>query len=526
LQLEEWWGVLDGPGQPRLRLGGISKTFSSLVANDRIDLDVMPSSIHAVLGENGAGKSTLMKIIYGVIEADDGAVIWEGVAQTHLSPARARQLGIGMVFQHFSLFPALTVLENILLFAPKGVTREDLRPTLEAVSAEYGLPVNPDDVVGKLGMGERQRVEIVRCLLQDPKLLILDEPTSVLTPQAAAELFVMLKRLAEGGCSILYISHKLHEVREICDIATVLKGGRVVATVDPRRESEDALARHMLGSIVPPISQDEAVERGPVRVSVSALSRAADVAGGVGLDDISLDVRCGEIFGIAGIAGNGQAELLEALSGEWAGAPAECIRIDGRPAADTGVKARRRAGLVYVPEERLGRGSVPGMALRRNSLLTTSFASFFRCGLIRQGPVDEFTGRCIKEFDVRPADGAASAETLSGGNLQKFIVGRELLQSPAVVIAAQPTWGLDVGAARSIRQLLVDLRTAGVAILLVSEDLDELFAICDRIAVMANGRLSEAKPAASTSVEEIGRLMGGRHADRSRSEPEGNAHAS
>ncbi len=499
----------EGPGQPRLKLRGIHKTYSALVANDRIDLDVMPSSIHAVLGENGAGKSTLMKIIYGVTEADAGTMFWNGAPQPHLSPARARQLGIGMVFQHFSLFPALTVLENILLFAPKGATREELRSTLKTVSAEYGIPVNPDDVVGRLGMGERQRVEIVRCLLQKPKLLILDEPTSVLTPQAAEDLFVMLRRLAANGCSILYISHKLHEVRELCHTATVLKAGRVVATVDPREESEDALARHMLGSMVPAIRHD-AAHAGAERMSVLALSRDSEVAGGVGLDDVNLAVRCGEIFGIAGIAGNGQAELLEALSGEWVGAPAECVCLDGAPMGRAGVRARRRAGLVYVPEERLGRGSVPGMPLRRNSLLTTGFANFFRGGLIRQGPVDAFTRRCIEEFDVRPADGTANADALSGGNLQKFIVGRELLQSPKAVIAAQPTWGLDVGAARAIRQLLVDLREDGVAILVVSEDLDELFAICDQIAVLANGCLSEAKSASSTSVEEIGRLMSGR----------------
>ena len=498
--------------QPRLELREISKKYPAVVANDRISLSVFPGSIHAVLGENGAGKSTLMKIIYGVTQADSGSLLWEGEPQAISAPAQARRLGIGMVFQHFSLFPALTVLENILLLSPRGTDRRGLARRIEAVSAEYGIPVDPRATVGTLAVGERQRVEIVRCLLQEPKLLILDEPTSVLTPQAAEDLFVMLRRLAEAGHSILYISHKLHEIRELCDTATILRQGQVVATVDPRNATDDELAEHMLGTIAPALSRSTNAASGPVRLEVSGLSREAEPGRGVGLDGISLSLAGGEILGVAGIAGNGQAEFLEALSGEHPCVDDQIVRIDGHAIGRSGVVERRRRGLVYVPEERLGQGAVPGMSIAANGLLTTREQGFLQWGLVKRRAVEAFARRCISEFDVRPPDPSIIAETLSGGNLQKFIIGRELLQEPKVVVAAQPTWGLDVGAAQFIRQLLLQMRDAGNAILVVSEDLDELLEVADRISVMAQGRLSEGKPAAQCTAEELGRLMGGRDA--------------
>lgn len=495
--------------RPRLELRKISKSYPAVVANDGIDLAVMPGSIHAVLGENGAGKSTLMKVIYGVVPADSGTVLWDGEPQTIASPAQARRLGIGMVFQHFSLFPALTVLQNILLLSPRGTSRDALASQIEAVSREHGIPVNPHSTVGTLGVGEKQRVEIVRCLLQEPRLLILDEPTSVLTPQAASDLFVMLRSLAEAGHSILYISHKLHEIRALCDTATILRHGKVVASVDPRETTDDILARHMLGAMAPSLSRAPSVSLGPERLQVSALSRPPDPAGGVGLMDVSLSLRGGEILGVAGIAGNGQTELLEALSGEWTGPTPAAISVDADPVGGLGVIERRKRGMVYIPEERLGQGAVPGMSMARNGLLTVKDQGLTRWGVIKGQKVEAYARRCIAEFDVRPPDSTIIAETLSGGNLQKFIIGRELLQKPEIVIAAQPTWGLDVGAAQFIRQLLLQMRDEGIAILVVSEDLDELLEISDRIAVMSHGRLSEGRPTVETSAEEIGRLMGG-----------------
>ncbi len=496
---------------PRLELRKITKSYPTVVANDAVSLTVAPGSIHAVLGENGAGKSTLMKVIYGVARPDAGTILWEGKPEVVGSPAYARRLGIGMVFQHFSVFPALTVLENILLLSPKGTRRQELAARISELSQEYGLPVNPDATVGMLSVGERQRVEIVRCLLQEPKLLILDEPTSVLTPQAIQELFVMLTRLADAGHSILYISHKLHEIRQLCDTATILRHGKVVATVDPRQETDASLAHHMLGTLVPSLSKGTSAESGAQRLIVESLSRRAETVHGVDLENINLTVFGGEILGIAGITGNGQAELLEAVSGEWQSPSARNVCIDGTAAARLGVTRRRRLGLVYIPEERLGQGSVPGMSLVKNGLLTVQVGKFVRWGVIRMDAVRQFASKCIEEFDVRPATYAISAEALSGGNLQKFIVGRELLQAPGVVVAAQPTWGLDVGAAQSIRQILLKLRASGVAILVISEDLDELLELCDRIAVMANGRISEARAVGETSIAEIGRLMSGEH---------------
>lgn len=493
----------------RLELRGITKIYPAVVASDGIDLRVEEGSIHAVLGENGAGKSTLMKIIYGAVEADAGDILWHGQRVAVASPADARRLGILMVFQHFSLFPALTVLDNLVLSAPGRVDRGDIARRAREVSRRYGIPVDPDRVVHSLSVGERQRVEIVRCLMHSPKLLILDEPTSVLTPQAIPPLFEMLRQLAADGCSILYISHKLHEVRQLCETATILRQGRVVATVDPRRESTQSLARQMIGSTPPAVRRTAAGEHQRIRLSVNGLRRPRPRDVGVALDGIAFAVRGGEVLGIAGIAGNGQAELLEVLSGEAAGDGSGIIEIDGRDVTRLGVRDRRRLGLVYIPEERLGQGAVPAMSLADNGLLTAAHLGLVRRGIINRQAVAAFAAGCIEAYGVRCPGVDADARTLSGGNLQKFIVGRELSQSPSVVVAAQPTWGLDVGATAAIRTLLLSLKQQGAAILAVSEDLDELLEICDRLAVISHGRLSPVSAVEATSVEEIGRWMGG-----------------
>jgi simple sugar transport system ATP-binding protein len=493
----------------RLQLSGIRKVYPAVVANDGIDLTVMPGEIHAVLGENGAGKSTLMKIIYGVVKPDAGEIRWNGERVEVASPAHARRLGIGMVFQHFSLFETLNVTQNIALAVEGASDLGALARQVEEVSQRYGLPLDPRRLVHSLSVGERQRVEIVRCLLQQPKLLIMDEPTSVLTPQAVERLFDTLRLLSSEGCSILYISHKLDEIRSLCHRATVLRGGKVTGTCNPAEETESSMARMMIGKDLPVCEHPEAKEGGEERLVVAGLSHQSDDPFGTDLQDIHLTVRSGEIFGIAGVSGNGQQELLAALSGETPLPEPFPVRIMGVQAGRLSPGKRRKLGMCFVPEERLGRGAVPGMSLVDNALLTAHRRGMVKAGLVATRAVVEFTKECIRRFDVRSGGPGAPARSLSGGNLQKFIVGREVMQAPKVLVVSQPTWGVDVGAAAFIRQSLIDLRDAGTAILVVSEELDELFEICDRLAVIANGKLSPAVRARSTTVEQIGRWMSG-----------------
>ncbi len=500
---------------PRLELRNITKSYPSVVANDHVSLRVMPGEIHAVLGENGAGKSTLMKIIYGVAQADEGEVFWNGNPVTISNPAEARRLGIGMVFQHFSLFETLTVVENIALAVEGPFDLDALAKRIVSVSERYGLPLDPGRLVHSLSVGERQRVEIVRCLLQQPELLIMDEPTSVLTPRAVRGLFETLRRLSQDGCSVLYISHKLEEVRTLCHKAMVMRDGRVAGSADPTRETAAGLARLMIGREPPVCEHSPPRAGGEARLVIDGLSRRAADPFGTDLKDIHVRVHSGEIVGIAGISGNGQQELLASLSGEQPLERDRCaqIRIDGRDAGHLDAAARRDLHLTLVPEDRLGRGVVASMPLSENCLLTAHRNGMVRFGMVLFARVRAFAEHCVRDFDVRCGGVDAEASSLSGGNLQKFIVGREILQEPRVLIVAQPTWGVDVGAAAAIRQSLIDLRNAGVAILLISEELEELFEISDRIAVIARGRLSAAKPIADADMEEIGLLMSGPYTD-------------
>ena len=496
------------PQVPRLVLRGITKRYPAVLANDGIDLDVGSGEIHAVIGENGAGKSTLMKIIYGVTRPDAGIIEFEGSPAAIDHPAAARRLGIGMVFQHFALFETLSVAENIALALDERVTPAILAPRIRATAERYGLPVAPHRLVHGMSVGERQRVEIVRCLLQSPRLLIMDEPTSVLTPQAVQQLFATLRRLAGEGMSILYISHKLEEIRALCDSATVLRAGRVSGTVRPRAESAASLARLMVGNDLhaAPLS---AREPGEIRLALEHYSRIPRDPFGTALDAINLTVRSGEILGIAGVSGNGQKELLAAISGETTGAHGGAITLCGVRADRMGAAERRSLGLGFVPEERLGRGAVPAMSLADNALLTGWRAGMVRHGFVVHRAAREFARATAAEFKVAGASDTLPAERLSGGNLQKFIVGREIRLAPKVLLAAQPTWGVDVSAALLIHEALIRLRNAGAAVLVISEELEELFAISDRIAVLTAGRLSPAQPRAALTVEAVGLLMAG-----------------
>lgn len=505
--------TMTGAGHAQLEVRGVTKAFPGCLANDDISFRIEPGEIHALLGENGAGKSTLVKIIYGVLQADEGDVLWQGKPVTIQSPHDAREMGVGLVFQHFSLFETMTVLENIALAMNDVRDMNVLRKQVVEVEKTYGLPLDPDRHVYTLSVGERQRIEIVRCLLQNPKLLILDEPTSVLTPQEVEKLFETLRRLSAEGCAILYISHKLHEVKALCQTATVLRGGKVVGGCDPREETAKSMAEMMIGQKL--TAPDRGGDRtfGDVRLDVSGLSLASEEQFGTDLKDVNLTVRGGEILGVAGVAGNGQNELFQALAGETEqfGAP-DTIKIDGTSVAHFGPRRRRRLGAAFVPEERNGHGAVPDMSLSENGFLTAFRRMALAAnGLIREVPTRSFADNIIKTFDVRTTGSGAEAGSLSGGNLQKFIVGREILQDPGVLVISQPTWGVDAGAASAIHQALLDLAAKGTAVLVISQDLDEIFAICDSVVVMAEGKLSKPRPMADVTIEEIGLLMGGLH---------------
>ena len=494
----------------RLELEGITKRYPGVVANDGVSLRVAPGQIHAVLGENGAGKSTLMKIIFGAVQPDAGAIRLNGDVVQMRNPHMARTLGVSMVFQHFSLFDTLSVAENVWLGLDPGSTLAQVTQRIGEVAAGYGLDIDPARPVHTLSVGERQRVEIIRALLTRPQLLILDEPTSVLAPQAVQRLFDTLRKLAATGCSILYISHKLDEIRALCHHCTVMRAGRVVGEVDPAGESNASLSRLMIGADIAPPSRKPA-QPGAVALELKGLNQPAADPYGVALQNVNLQLRAGEILGIAGVSGNGQQELLAVLSGEDARrpVPADALRLFGQDLGGMAPGRRRRAGLRVVPEERLGRGAVPAMDLAANTLLTHADAQSVRAGWIRWPAVAAKARGIIARFGVRAAGPQALAQSLSGGNLQKFIMGREISGEPRALVVAQPIWGVDVGAAAQIRGELLALRDRGCALLVISEELDELFEIADRIAVIARGRLSPALPIAEASVEQVGQWMSG-----------------
>ena len=493
-----------------LQTVGLTKRYGDFLANDSIDIDIWPQEIHALLGENGAGKSTLVKTIYGLVQPSAGVMRWMGEPMTLAGPSEARARGIGMVFQHFSLFDNLTVAENVALGLDGKESFKDMSARLREVSTIYGLPLDPNREVWRLSVGERQRIEIVRALMQNPKFLILDEPTAVLTPQEADQLFVVLERLKSEGRAILYISHKLDEVKRLCDTATILRGGKKVDTCNPRHETAASLARMMVGADIAQVKAAAHRQITVPRLVVKDLAMEPDDPHGVYLKDISLELRGGEILGIAGVAGNGQDELFAALSGERKAPQHSSIVIDGHAAGHLNITQRRKLGAAFVPEERLGHGTAPRMRLSENALLTGHAASgMVDYGFVNTAATLSSVDRATKAFDVRKAKRDPEAASLSGGNLQKFIVGREILRNPVLLVVSQPTWGVDAGAAAVIRQALLDLAAAGAAILVTSQDLDELAEISDRIAVMFHGHLSDPIATADANREKLGLLMGG-----------------
>lgn len=493
---------------PLLSISDLTKSYPGVVANDAVSFDIGVGEIHALLGENGAGKSTLVKMIYGLVQPNSGSMAMNGVSYTPANPLAARAAGVAMVFQHFSLFEALSVAENIALGMENPPKQRILSQQISEVSQAYGLTLDPDRMVGDLSAGERQRVEIIRCLLQDPKLLIMDEPTSVLTPQEVETLFQTLRKLRAEGTSILYISHKLDEIRSLCEHATILRLGKVVGTCIPREETAKSLAEMMVGATLA-TPKKASTTLGDAVLSVNNLSLPSSDPFGTSLKNISFSLRAGEVLGVGGIAGNGQEELVKALSGEER-VNADAVMLKGAAIGDTSPTHRRMNGLLTAPEERLGHSAAPDMSLTENALLT----GYHRLRLGRQGMVKKqatanFAKSIVQQFDVRTPTIANAAKSLSGGNLQKFVVGREILQRPEVLIINQPTWGVDAAAAADIRQALLEIASNGAAVLVISQDLDELMEISDTFAVLAEGRLSPPQTAQGVTIEEIGLMMGG-----------------
>ena len=496
---------------PLLAASGIFKHFGDFTANDDVSFQIEEGEIHALLGENGAGKSTFVKMVYGLLQPDAGSLEWRGEPTTIRSPQHARDLGIGMVFQHFSLFQALTVVENIALALPGGESLESLSARVRQMSTEYGIGVDPDARIHNLSVGEQQRVEIVRCLLQGPSLLIMDEPTSVLTPQETIQLFEVLRRFSENGVAILFISHKLEEIRSLTKRATVLRRGRNVGTVNSASKSSKQLAEMMVGSSVGDIDRQARPKSDPdILFEVRGLDRPPATSFATPLRDLSFAARAGEVLGIAGIAGNGQDELMEALTGEWAGRGHDVIRIDGDDITANGPAERRQRGMGFVPEERNGHAAVPSMTLADNALLTShSLGGTVGRGVIDAEACRDMAATVARDFDVRLPQENPMASALSGGNLQKFVVGREISKRPKVFIVSQPTWGVDVGAALFIRRAMLDLAEAGSAVVMISQDLEEIFAISHRIAVLHDGAISAPMVTADVTAETVGLLMGG-----------------
>jgi ABC-type uncharacterized transport system ATPase subunit len=506
-----------------LELKGITKRFGSLVANDRIDLSVQTGQVHALLGENGAGKTTLMNVLYGLLQPDEGQILLDGKPAAFHSPKDAIAAGIGMVHQHFMLVPVFTVAENVTLGIEETrrsglLDRRKTRGDVRELSRRYGLDVDPDALVENLPVGIQQRVEIIKALVRKASVLILDEPTAVLTPAETEDLFRIIKQLKDGGTSVVFISHKLREVQAIADTITVLRRGAVVGERPPSA-TEDELASLMVGRNVQLRVSKQAAAPGDVVLEVADLT-VADEAGRVQVNEVSFAVRAGEILGVAGVQGNGQTELCEALMGLLP-TVAGRVTLDGHDLTRATPAQRLRAGVAYVPEDRQEDGLIGDFSVADNMVLDMYNQPPFASGIILNlGAIASTAAERVAEFDVRTTSTATLVGTLSGGNQQKVILARELGRELKVLIASQPTRGLDVGSIEFVHRRIVEQRDNGVAVLIVSAELDEIYALADRIAVMYEGQITGFRPP-TVPAEELGRLMAGGHDETSGSFPAG-----
>jgi simple sugar transport system ATP-binding protein len=495
-----------------LEMRGITKRFPGVLAADHVDFDVYPGEVHTLLGENGAGKSTLMKILYGLYEEDEGEVLLHGEPLEIHEPTDAITHGIGMIHQHFMLVPTLTVAENVALGlkSTKGI-RTDLdvvSARIEELAEVYGLRVDPSTYVWQMAVGEQQRVEIIKALYRDARLLILDEPTAVLTPQEVDQLFVTLRQLRDDGRGLIFISHKLHEVLALSTRITVLRHGRVTGSVPVEGATRESLAQMMVGRAVKLAPDKTPAKPGQAKLEIRGLRVLRD-RGEEGVRGLDLDVRAGEITGVAGVSGNGQMLLAEAVAGLRT-PTAGSIKISGTEVVGMTPKEVRRAGLAYVPEKRMKDGAIGAFTISENILLIDhDDKQYLNRGLFDFAAIREHSQALVDEYTVKTPTLDTPARNLSGGNIQKMIIARELSGTPEVLVAAQPTRGVDIGAAEYIHKRLIEQRDQNTAILMISEDLDEVFGVSDRIVVMYEGEIMGIVDPKTASREEVGLMMAG-----------------
>ena len=515
----DWFDMNDGKKLPAgqspitsMEMRGITKRFPGVLANDKVDFDVRASEVHALLGENGAGKSTLMKILYGMYHPDEGEILINGEKVHISSPTDAIRLGIGMIHQHFMLVPTLTVAENVALGLPssKGplTDLEMVSKRILDLADKYGLRIDPDTYIWQLSVGQQQRVEIIKALYRGAALLILDEPTAVLTPQEVDELFVIMRQMVMDGYALIFISHKLHEVVEISQRVTVLRNGRKIGTKPTSETTKQKLANWMVGRDIKFITTTNQIKHGEMHLRLQNVSCASD-RGTQGLCDVNLDVRAGEILGIAGVSGNGQRELEEVIAGLRPAASGQII-LEGEKITNFSPGERIDRMLSYIPEERMRDGMIGNFSIAENMILREHHKQpYSQNGFLNLKNIESYTDQLINKFQVKTPSQKTLAKSLSGGNIQKVILAREISRNPRTIIAAQPTRGLDIGATEYVREQLILQRNQGTAVLLISEDLDEIMALSDRIAVMYEGRIMDILNRKDATREKIGLLMAG-----------------
>ena len=496
--------------EPILEFKKISKSYGNVLANNQISFDIKKNSVHALLGENGAGKSTLVKILYGLLQPDEGEILFNGKIFSTKSPKESMAKGIGMVFQHFSLFDSLSVKENLILGLNEEISYRVLERDILAISKKYGLELDLEAPINSLSAGEKQRVEIVRVLLQEPKVLIMDEPTSVLTLNETKSLFSTLKSLINDGTTIIYITHKLNEVIEYCNDVTILRKGKEIETSETIKFDRDSLATKMVGESIDPLHRNNFISSDIIKFCVKDLSCTYNDPFLTDLKSINFSVYQGEIFGIAGVAGNGQAELMQVLTGEDIKVQSGEIIFNQKIITFSKPQERRDMSIGFVPEDRSGHSAVPELTLAENVLLC-QFANnkFTKNGIINKKSISKYANEIISKFNVMTEGDSSKASSLSGGNLQKFVIGREILSKPELLIISHPTWGIDAGATQYIRNELIKLSNQGTSIIIISQDLDELIQLSNRIAVIYNGELSNSLETDSLDIKKIGLLMGG-----------------
>jgi simple sugar transport system ATP-binding protein len=489
----------------------ITKKFPRVIANNNVSFNINKSTVHALLGENGAGKSTLVKVLYGLLEPEEGHINFNNEILKINSPSEARKKGIGMVFQHFSLFESLTVRDNLILGIEENISYSKLQQQLEDISSKYNLPLDLEAPITSLSAGEKQRVEIVRILLQDPQLLIMDEPTSVLTPQEVESLFKTLNALVTEGRTILYITHKLEEVISLCNEVTIMRNGKVIDSCSTENQTAKSLATKMLGRKLEELKTDYTHIKDFINFKAKKISCTFNDPFFTDLKNISFEVKEGEIFGIAGVAGNGQSELMDILIGENCSIDSGEIIFKKNNIESFNPQQRRDLSIAFVPENRLGHSAVPELTLSENILLSQfPNNNFSNHGILNNNFIEDHTKEVINNFNVVTPGSDVKASSLSGGNLQKFVIGREISSNPKLLIISHPTWGIDAGAEYSIRQSLINLAKNGTSIIVLSQDIDELIEITHRMAVIYNGSLSESFITKEIDITKLGLLMGGK----------------